>query len=66
MSRRASLTWVGFTTEGCVASYDSHYVVRALASVGPAAREWVVLMNVKQAMKDKYGQSEARGCGPGV
>lgn len=49
-----------------MASYDSHCVVRALASVGPAAREWVVLMNVKQAMKDKYGQSEARGCGPGV
>lgn len=66
MSRRAALTWVGFTKEGCMASYDSHCVVRALASVGPAAREWVVLMNVKQAMKDKYGQSEARGCGSGV
>lgn len=66
MSRRASLTWVGFTKEGCMASYDSHCMVRALASVGPAAREWVVLMNVKQAMKDKYGQSEARGCGSGV
>ena len=49
-----------------MASYDSHCGVRALASVGPAAREWVVLMNVKQAMKDKYGQSEARGCGSGV
>ena len=65
MSRRASLTWVGFTKEGCVASYDSHYVVRALASVGPAAREWVVLMNVQQAMKAKSGQSAARGCGSG-
>ena len=49
-----------------MASYDSHYVVRALASVGPAAREWVVLMNVMQAMKDKYGQSEACGDGSGV
>lgn len=49
-----------------MASYDSHCVVRALASVGPAAREWVVLMNVKQAMKDKYGQSEACSDGSGV
>ena len=66
VSRRASLTWVGFTKEGCMASYDSHCVVRALASVGPAAREWVVLMNVKQAMKDKFGQSEACSDGSGV
>ena len=66
MSRRASLAWVGFTKEGGVATYDSHCVVRALAILGHAAREWVVLMNVRQAMKDKYAQGEARGCGSGA
>ena len=65
VSRRSSLAWVGFTKEGCVATYDSHCVVRALACLGNGTREWVVLMNVKQLMRDKYGQGETRACGRG-
>ena len=66
LSHHASLTWIGFTKEGCVATYDSGCVIRVLTSLSLSSeevmmddKEWVVLMNVKHVMREKHGQSES-------
>ena len=66
LSHHSTLRWIGFTKEGCVASYDSQCVIRVFTGVILPTEEimfdemeWVILMNVKNYLKEKQEPGES-------
>lgn len=67
LSARASLRWIGFSREGLVATCDSHQQLRVLSGLAPqrsplqfCQMEWVLLMSLRRAMKEKQSLLDAR------
>ena len=67
LSPRSSLRWVGFSREGLVATCDSHQQLRVLSGLAAqrsgleyAQMEWVLLMSLRRAMKEKQSMMDSR------
>ena len=67
LSPRSSLRWIGFSREGLVATCDSHQHLRVLSGLAAqrsgleySQMEWVLLMSLRRAMKEKQSMVDAR------
>ena len=66
LSPHSSLSWIGFSKEGLLATYDSQCVIRLFTGTEVTSEpvqiedmEWVLLMNLKHIMKERCAAGEA-------